>query len=135
MGAMENWGLITFRETALLVDKANAPARTLQHVAYVVSHELAHQWFGNLVTMKWWTDLWLNEGFATWVGHLGVDHVHPEWDTWTQVCSKPLRPPEISSRWDPLKCTENSLCVLFRIHSFAALTDRLLGHGDVQIPE
>ncbi|GAQ88892.1 aminopeptidase M1 [Klebsormidium nitens] len=82
-GAMENWGLITFRETALLVDE-NTSATGRQRVAYVVAHELAHQWFGNLVTMSWWTDLWLNEGFATWVGWLGVDHVFPEWDVWTQ---------------------------------------------------
>lgn len=90
MGAMENWGLITFRDTALLVDEATSSAAACQHVAYVVSHELAHQWFGNLVTMEWWSDLWLNEGFATWVGWLGVDHVHPEWDVWTQFASSDM---------------------------------------------
>eukprot|EP00850_Spirogloea_muscicola_P007713 SM000039S14543 [mRNA] locus=s39:838687:844494:+ [translate_table: standard] len=90
MGAMENWGLVTFRETALLVDEANASAATRQRVAYVVSHELAHQWFGNLVTMQWWNDLWLNEGFATWVGWLGVDSVFPEWDVWTQFVSSDM---------------------------------------------
>jgi aminopeptidase N/diadenosine tetraphosphate (Ap4A) HIT family hydrolase len=82
-GAMENWGLITYRETALFAnDDSSAAAK--QRVAYVVAHELAHQWFGNLVTMEWWSDLWLNEGFATWAGTLAVDHVFPHWDTWTQ---------------------------------------------------
>ena len=82
-GAMENWGLITYRETALFAtDDSSAAAK--QRVAYVVAHELAHQWFGNLVTMEWWSDLWLNEGFATWAGTLAVDYVFPKWDTWTQ---------------------------------------------------
>lgn len=89
-GAMENWGLITFRETALLVDEASTSASSRQHVAYVVAHELAHQWFGNLVTMQWWSDLWLNEGFATWVGWLGVDNIHPEWDVWTQFVNSDM---------------------------------------------
>ncbi|KAI8320932.1 aminopeptidase [Martensiomyces pterosporus] len=83
-GAMENWGLITYREVALLVDEATTSSRAKQQVAYVVSHELAHQWFGNLVTMEWWSELWLNEGFATWVGTLAVDHVFPEYHIWTQ---------------------------------------------------
>ncbi|KAJ2549967.1 hypothetical protein EV175_004244 [Coemansia sp. RSA 1933] len=83
-GAMENWGLITYREVALLVDEANTSSRAKQQVAYVVSHELAHQWFGNLVTMEWWSELWLNEGFATWVGTLAVDYVFPEYHIWTQ---------------------------------------------------
>ncbi|KAJ2003455.1 hypothetical protein GGI04_000554 [Coemansia thaxteri] len=83
-GAMENWGLITYREVALLVDEASTSSRAKQQVAYVVSHELAHQWFGNLVTMEWWSELWLNEGFATWVGTLAVDHVFPEYHIWTQ---------------------------------------------------
>ncbi|KAJ2723262.1 hypothetical protein GGI07_002764 [Coemansia sp. Benny D115] len=83
-GAMENWGLITYREVALLVDGANTSSRAKQYVAEVVSHELAHQWFGNLVTMEWWSELWLNEGFATWVGNLAVDHLFPEYHMWTQ---------------------------------------------------
>ncbi|PVD38990.1 hypothetical protein C0Q70_01615 [Pomacea canaliculata] len=83
-GAMENWGLVTYRETALLVDPQNTSARVRQWVALVVGHELAHQWFGNLVTMEWWTHLWLNEGFASWIEYLCVDHCFPEYDVWTQ---------------------------------------------------
>lgn len=83
-GAMENWGLITFREQALLIDEANSSLPMRQYVASVIAHELTHQWFGNLVTMRWWTDLWLNEGFATWMSYLPLDHFNPEWQMWTQ---------------------------------------------------
>jgi len=87
-GAMENWGLITYRTTAVLFDEKTSAARYKNRVAYVVSHELAHQWFGNLVTMDWWNELWLNEGFATWVGWLAVDHLYPEWNVWGQFCAE-----------------------------------------------
>ena len=82
-GAMENWGLITFREQALLVDE-HTSLSSKQYVAIVVAHELTHQWFGNLVTMQWWTDLWLNEGFASWMEYLAVNDSYPEWHLWTQ---------------------------------------------------
>ena len=83
-GAMENWGLITYREVALLVDPKTASATQKHFVASVIAHELAHQWFGNLVTMKWWDDLWLNESFADFVEHIALDALHPEWETWLE---------------------------------------------------
>ena len=83
-GAMENWGCITYRETALLVDPENSSAGTRQRVAEVVAHEMAHMWFGDLVTMEWWDDLWLNESFASWMGTKSVDWLFPEWEMWTQ---------------------------------------------------
>merc|ERR1712137_2631 len=83
-GAMENWGLLTFRENLLLIDTTSSGISSRQKVAYVIAHEIAHQWFGNLVTMEWWKELWLNEGFATWVGNLAVDHIFPEWNIWLQ---------------------------------------------------
>ncbi len=86
-GAMENWGAITYRETALLVDPENSSAGTRQQVASIVSHEMAHQWFGDLVTMAWWNDLWLNESFASWMGDKAVDVLFPEWQMWTQFLS------------------------------------------------
>ncbi|KAH8382720.1 hypothetical protein KR009_004928 [Drosophila setifemur] len=80
-GAMENWGLVTFDEITLLYSQNHSSLANKQEKANVIAHELAHQWFGNLVTMKWWTDLWLNEGFATYVANLGVENIHPEWRT------------------------------------------------------
>jgi puromycin-sensitive aminopeptidase len=81
-GAMENAGCITFREVALLLDEATAPLAVQKRVAEVITHELAHQWFGNLVTMVWWDDLWLNEAFATWMAYKIVDLWRPEWRIW-----------------------------------------------------
>ncbi|KAF7660174.1 hypothetical protein LDENG_00286820 [Lucifuga dentata] len=78
-GAMENWGLITFRETSLLVLKQSSLLQK-QLVASVIAHELAHQWFGNLVTMSWWNDLWLNEGFATYMQYMSLQKVFPQLD-------------------------------------------------------
>ena len=83
-GAMENWGAITFRETILLYDPKTSSTKTKQYIAEVISHEIAHQWFGNLVTMKWWNDLWLNESFATFMATKFVDKFYPEWDLWNQ---------------------------------------------------
>ena len=78
-GAMENWGLVTYRDTALLYNKKTSTSANKQRVATVVAHELAHQWTGNLVTMSWWSDLWLNEGFAEFMEYKGTDAAEPSW--------------------------------------------------------
>ncbi len=83
-GAMENAGLITYREVALLLDPATASLAQKKRVAEVVTHELAHQWFGNWVTMQWWDDLWLNEAFATWMAFKIVDAWNPGWRVWLE---------------------------------------------------
>lgn len=88
--AMENWGAVTFREIGLLVDEKHTSARSKEMVAHVIAHELAHQWFGNLVTMEWWTHLWLNEGFASYISYLAVDKLFPKWDIWTQFSTNDL---------------------------------------------
>jgi len=90
-GAMENWGLVTYRTTAVLFDEKTSDAKYKNRIAYVVAHELAHQWFGNLVTMDWWNELWLNEGFATWVGWLATDKIHPDWNVWPQFVSEGMQ--------------------------------------------
>ncbi|RYO95948.1 hypothetical protein DL765_011686 [Monosporascus sp. GIB2] len=87
-GAMENWGLVTYRTTAVLFDEKTSDARYKNRVAYVVAHELAHQWFGNLVTMDWWDELWLNESFATWAGWYAVNTFHPDWQVWAQFVNE-----------------------------------------------
>ncbi|KAL6031044.1 hypothetical protein STEG23_030882, partial [Scotinomys teguina] len=78
-GAMENWGLVTYRESALLFDPESSSIGNKERVVTVIAHELAHQWFGNLVTVAWWNDLWLNEGFASYVEYLGADYAEPTW--------------------------------------------------------
>ncbi|MCA9330620.1 aminopeptidase, partial [Candidatus Saccharibacteria bacterium] len=120
-GAMENWGLITYREVALLTDPDNRSLSSEQYVSMVIAHELSHQWFGNLVTMKWWDDLWLNESFASLMEHVALDTLHPEWHQWESyvtsdvlVCSNRdiyqevqavrvdvRHPDEISTLFDP----------------------------------
>ncbi len=87
VGAMENWGLMTFREQCLLVNEETTGIETRQVVALVVAHEISHQWFGDLVTMKWWDDLWLNESFANMMEYLAVDSLQPEWHIWEQFVS------------------------------------------------
>ncbi len=120
-GAMENWGLITYREIALLVDPQQTTLSAKHYVATVIAHELSHQWFGNLVTMQWWNDLWLNESFANMMEYVAVDGLEPSWDIWldqatTEVVSALRRdsldgvqsiqidvnhPDEISTIFDP----------------------------------
>ncbi|KAM0278728.1 hypothetical protein ACHAQH_005022 [Verticillium albo-atrum] len=101
-GAMENWGLVTYRTTAVLYDEKTSEPRYANRVAYVVAHELAHQWFGNLVTMDWWDELWLNEGFATWVGWLATDHLHPEWQVWPQFINEGM---EMAFKLDSIRAS------------------------------
>ena len=81
-GAMENWGLITYRESCLLADPELTPESSKRFIATVIAHELSHQWFGNLVTMNWWNNLWLNESFANMMEYVAIDALHPEWRTW-----------------------------------------------------
>lgn len=120
-GAMENWGLITYREIALLVDPHASTLSAKHYAATVIAHELSHQWFGNLVTMKWWNDLWLNESFANMMEYVAIDALEPSWDIWlnqatTEVVSALKRdsldgvqsiqtdvhhPDEISTIFDP----------------------------------
>ncbi|XP_017284204.1 aminopeptidase N [Kryptolebias marmoratus] len=79
-GAMENWGLVTYRESGLMYDPTLSSIGNKESVATVIAHELAHMWFGNLVTLRWWNDLWLNEGFASYVEYLGADYAEPTWN-------------------------------------------------------
>lgn len=109
-GAMENWGLITYREILLLYDRKTTSITTRNHIAMVIAHELSHQWFGNLVTMKWWNDLWLNESFATMIEYLAIDTIEPDWNVWMDfACNETtsaLRRDSIAGV-QPIKATVN----------------------------
>lgn len=87
VAAMENWGIITYGEKYLLVNDKETSLKSKKFVAIVTAHEVAHQWFGNLVTMKWWDDLWLNEGFASWAETFVADALYPEWRLWEDFIS------------------------------------------------
>ncbi|KAK2848107.1 hypothetical protein Q7C36_009789 [Tachysurus vachellii] len=91
-GAMENWGLTMYRESALLYKDNVSSSSDKEWVAIVVAHELAHQWFGNLVTMNWWNNLWLSEGFATYISYLGVDNIEPTWNIRDMFVLKEMHP-------------------------------------------
>ncbi|KAH8273104.1 hypothetical protein KR018_001060 [Drosophila ironensis] len=90
--AMEHWGLVTYRETALLYDESSSSTANKQSIASVLAHEIAHQWFGNLVTMQWWNDIWLNEGFARFMQYKGVNAVHSDWGMLEQFQILALHP-------------------------------------------
>jgi aminopeptidase N len=131
-GAMENWGLVTFRESVLYVDPKSSGIETKQYVCMVVSHELAHQWFGNLVTMKWWNDLWLNESFANLMEYRATDELFPEWNIWEEFTAREMgqaltrdalpnvqavrtdvhHPDELSSVFDPAIVYAKGGCLL-----------------------
>jgi aminopeptidase N len=135
-GAMENAAAITFREVDLLADPQRASINSRKEIAYVVAHEIAHQWFGDLVTMKWWNDIWLNEGFATWMGNKATAAWHPEWhielteesDTQTAIgldalrTTRPIRtnaetPEEINELFDAI-AYEKTAAVLRMIEAY-----------------
>ncbi len=84
-GAMENWGGITYYESSLLFDPKNSSTDTRQNIYEVLAHEMAHQWFGDLVTMAWWDNLWLNEGFASWMGSKCTAHFNSQWEVWLRT--------------------------------------------------
>ena len=91
-GAMENWGAVTYREVALLFDPASSSPGTRQRIVEIVAHEMAHMWFGDLVTMAWWNDLWLNESFASWMAAKAADTLFPDWAIWTQFIATDVAP-------------------------------------------
>ncbi|XP_048251328.1 uncharacterized protein LOC124113176 isoform X1 [Haliotis rufescens] len=91
-GAMENWGCITYRAIRLFYTDGVTSSSAKQSVLVDITHELAHQWFGDLVTMKWWDDLWLNEGFATFFEYFGADHIEPDWDMYNQFVAEEIIP-------------------------------------------
>ncbi len=91
-GAMENWGAVTYREVALLFDESSSSPGTRQRIVEIIAHEMAHMWFGDLVTMAWWNDLWLNESFASWMATKATDNLYPEWQVWTQFIAEDVSP-------------------------------------------
>lgn len=97
-GAMENWGGITYIETALLYDPKTSSEETRQNIYSTLAHEMAHQWFGDLVTTAWWDNLWLNEGFASWMGTKATDHFNPGWRVWLQANGERERAMQLDAR-------------------------------------
>uniref|UniRef100_A0A147BG10 glutamyl aminopeptidase n=1 Tax=Ixodes ricinus TaxID=34613 RepID=A0A147BG10_IXORI len=140
-GAMENWGLITFREARLLYGADTSSSLDVQNVCRVIAHEIAHMWFGNLVTMQWWDDLWLNEGFASYIQYKGMNHAEPEWESMalfttvligvlepdSVISSHPIiqpvrNPSEISSLFDAISYSKGS-SVLRMLENFMSEED------------
>uniref|UniRef100_A0AAY5L8X8 Aminopeptidase n=1 Tax=Esox lucius TaxID=8010 RepID=A0AAY5L8X8_ESOLU len=127
-GAMENWGLVTYRETALLYEDGVSSTANKEWIATVIAHELAHQWFGNMVTMKWWNDLWLNEGFATYISYMGVDNIKPEWHMKDLIVLNDIQPAfqvdslasshPLSSKEDDIQ-TSNDITELFDVITYS----------------
>lgn len=110
--AMENWGLISYRESTLLYEEGISSITNKESIATTVAHELTHQWFGNLVTMKWWNDLWLNEGFATYFSYLGVDQVQPDWNIKDRMVLNEIQTVfqvDSLASSHPLSCEENDV--------------------------
>ena len=97
-GAMENWGLIIYNDNTLLYDPAASAQSTRERVFAIVAHEIAHQWFGNLVTMAWWDNLWLNEGFASWMGTKVTNRLNPEWKVWLRAAGSKERAMRLDAR-------------------------------------
>lgn len=143
MGAMENWGAIFFRDSQLLLDEARASTATQRIVANVITHEIVHQWFGNLVTMRWWDDLWLNESFATWLACKIVDRWRPEWNSWVEfqqqkqvplgvdaldntrpIQAEAANPAQIESMFDALTYEKGAACL--------RMIEQFLGEGPFQ---
>ncbi|KAK5575734.1 hypothetical protein RB653_006868 [Dictyostelium firmibasis] len=115
-GAMENWGLITYRDVILLTSDKTTLA-TKQDIVGVIGHELAHQWFGNLVTMEWWSQLWLNEGFATFMGYLVTDYLYPKWNVFLEF-SQSYRNSALS-----LDALDNSHAIEVPVRSSAEISE------------
>uniref|UniRef100_A0A8K9XFZ7 Aminopeptidase n=1 Tax=Oncorhynchus mykiss TaxID=8022 RepID=A0A8K9XFZ7_ONCMY len=147
-GAMENWGLITFRETSLLYDPATSSGSDRVWVTMVIAHELAHQWFGNLVTMQWWNDIWLNEGFARYMEYISVNATYPKLrveDYLVDTCfaaigrdslnsSRPISsaaesPTQIEEMFDTVSYNKGA-CVLHMLRHY--LTDQVFQSGIVR---
>ncbi|KAM3870028.1 alanyl (membrane) aminopeptidase-like b [Diretmus argenteus] len=111
-GAMENWGLVTYREAALLFDEKVSSSLNKEWITIIIAHELAHQWFGNLVTMRWWNELWLNEAFATYISVFGADHVEPDWNLKDMFAMNNLHSAfetDALASSHPLSCLENDV--------------------------
>ena len=121
-GAMENWGLITYREVLMLIDKDKASVDQLQLVATVVTHEIAHQWFGNLVTMQWWDGLWLNEGFANWMQTYSADALFPKWNIWEQYISQEQ---SLALRLDSLRSSHPIEVDIYRAETVEEVFDHI----------